>query len=157
MELQELEELLRELLEALEFIMQSGEELNDELQGEIARTLEKLYDKIEQLRGESPTVSPVPQMTPSMPSSNVEGFSYDDENNRLYVRFLGDYPNRNGPIYSYENVPPVIFELFKRGSVPARTDGKNKWGTWWKGKVPSIGASVYGLLKLGGFPYAKVA
>jgi hypothetical protein len=92
-----------------------------------------------------------------MPSSNVEGFAYDDKNNRLLVRFLGEHPNRNGPIYAYTGVPPVMFDLLRKGAVPARTDGKNKWGKWWRGKTPSLGASVYTLLRQGGFPYQKLA
>ncbi len=158
MPLQQFEGLLSELLQALQMTMQSGEELPDELQGQIAQTLELLYNRIESLRAVAPS-STSPQSPPlesSMPSSNVEGFAYDDKNKKLYVRFLGKHPNPNGPVYSYDNVPPMIFELFRKGAVPARTDGKNKWGKWWKGKVPSMGASVYTLLRLGGFPYQRI-
>jgi hypothetical protein len=157
MELQELEGLLQELLQAIQLVFNSGEVLSDEIQGQIAQTLELLYNRIEALRGEvNGPISP-PEITAGMPSSNVEGFAYDDKTNRLYVRFLGKHPNRNGPIYSYEGVPPVMFDLFRRGAVPARTDGQNKWGKWWKGKVPSLGASVYTLLKLGRFPYQRLS
>jgi hypothetical protein len=159
-ELQEFQTLLMELLQALQLSMSSGEALPDEIQGMIAQTLEALYNRIEQLSqgGEAP-IQPPNQPGPmegGMPSSNVEGFSYDKDNGRLYVRFLGKHPNRDGPIYSYDQVPPRVFDLFRRGAVPARTDGKNKWGQWWKGKVPSMGASVYTLLKQGGFPYQRV-
>lgn len=165
MELQELQELLRELLQALQSVMESGEEIPDDFQGEIAITLQRLISRIEELTQQGagePPISPPGgaiegDMQPSMPSSNVEGFAYDDKSGKLYVRFLGKHPNRNGPVYSYDNVPPVMYELFRRGSVPARTNGQNKWGKWWKGKVPSMGASVHTLLKLGGFPYRKVA
>jgi hypothetical protein len=156
MELQKLEVLLQELLQAIQLVFNSGEAISDEMQGQIAQTLELLYNRIEQLRGEAPNPVTPPEMTAGMPSSNVEGFAYDDKTNRLYVRFLGKYPNRNGPVYSYEGVPPVMFDLFRRGAVPARTDGQNKWGKWWKGKVPSLGASVYTLLKLGRFPYQRL-
>lgn len=157
-ELQEFEALLSELLQALQAVMQGGEPLSDEIQGAIAQTLELLYNRIEQLRGEAPTApAQQPELQQSMPSSNVEGFAYDDKTGKLFVRFLGKHPDRNGPIYSYDNVPPVMYELFRRGSVPARTNGQNKWGKWWQGKVPSMGASVYTLLRLGGFPYQRVA
>jgi len=156
MELQELEGLLQELLQVIQLIFNSGEILSDEIQGQIAQTLELLYNRIEALRAEVNGPISTPEITSGMPSSNVEGFAYDDKTNRLYVRFLGKHPNRNGPIYSYEGVPPVMFDLFRRGAVPARTDGQNKWGKWWKGKVPSLGASVYTLLKLGGFPYQRL-
>ena len=89
--------------------------------------------------------------------SNVEGFLYDFQINRMYVRFLGDYPNREGPVYAYENVPKNIFDLFRQGAIPARTKGKNRWGEWWKGKVPSLGASLYTLIKNQGYQYSRVS
>jgi len=146
--------MLRELVYPVESVLQSGEILSDDFQGLIAQTLELLLSRIE-----SPIKTPpsTPQMTQAMPSSNIDGFSYDDKNNRLYVRFLGDYPNRNGSVYSYENVPKVIFDLFKKGAIPAQTQGKNEWGQWWKGKLPSIGASLDSLLKKGGFAYNRVS
>ena len=76
---------------------------------------------------------------------------------RLLVRFLGDHPNRNGPVYAYGGVPREVFDMFQKGAVPARTDGQNKWGKWWKGKVPSIGASLYTLIKQRGYPYQRLS
>lgn len=158
-EAQELQALLNELLQALQMVMQSGEVLSDEFQEEIARTLELLSNRIEQLLS-TPTEGLRPQepqvQQAGIPSSNVEGFAYDDDNKRLLVRFLGQFPNRNGPIYAYNGVPRVIFELFQSGAIPARTDGKNKWGRWWKGKVPSLGASLYSLIKNQGYPYQRL-
>lgn len=156
-ELQRLTSLQDELLATLSRVIASGEVLSDEHQGLIAQQLEWLTGRIAELSSGISSGPPIPPMNPSMPSSNVEGFAYDDKNNQLYVRFLGKHPDRNGPIYSYKGVPPVMFELFRRGAIPARTDGSNKWGKWWKGKVPSMGASVHTLLKLGNFPYERVS
>lgn len=158
MNLAELQSMLQELLGAIDQVMQSGEQLTDEFQGEIAKTLQQLLGKIEQLESTEAPIQPTqqPPIAQGMPSSNVEGFAYDDKNNRLFVRFLGDYPNRNGPVYAYDDVPEVIFNLFRSGSVPARTDGKNKWGQWWKGKIPSLGASLYTLIKNGGYAYQRL-
>ena len=161
-ELQELEALLQELMQAIQLVMQSGEVLSDEFQGELARTLGLLVDRIDQLGGaQTPPVPPTTQtgqepLTQAMPSSNVEGFAYDDRTGRLLVRFLGQHPNRNGPIYAYNGVPREIFDMFQTGAVPARTDGQNKWGRWWRGKVPSIGASLYTLIKNRGYPYQRL-
>lgn len=158
MKLQELEDLLRELLQAIQLMVESKEEISDELQGQIAQTLELLFNRIEQLRGEvQPEPTEEPELQTAMPSSNVEGFAYDNETGRLYVRFLGKHPDRNGPIYQYDNVPANIYEIFKKGAIPAKTDGKNKWGRWWKGKYPSMGATMYHLIRAGGFPYQRVA
>ena len=158
-ELQEFQGLLQELLQAIQLSMESGEIFSDDLQGEIARTLELLYNRIEELLGkEIPSIpQKEPELSSSMPSSNVESFGYDDKTGRLLVRFLGKYPQRNGPVYGYEGVPKVIFDIFKHGAIPARTDGKNKWGKWWKGKVPSVGASMFTLIKNGGYPYQRLS
>lgn len=150
MELQELQQLLAELLEAIQLVLSLGEDLPDEVQGEIARTLELLYNRIEEISAQQPEAPTSPPATPppaGMPSSNVAGMAYDPKTQDLKVQFLGKHPNRNGPVYQYPNTPPVIAELLQSGAIPARTNGQNKWGSWWKGKVPSAGASVFSLLK----------
>lgn len=160
-ELQNLQQLLDELLAALSTTLQSGQELSDQHQGLIAEQLEWLTSRIEQLQGSverlPPQPPPEPQLQPSMPSSNINSFSYDDKTGKLLVKFQGDYPQENGPIYSYGGVPKQIFDLFQKGAVPARTDGKNAWGKWWKGKVPSMGASMYTLIKGGQYPYERIS
>ena len=165
-ELQQLESLLDELLNALQQVISSGEVLSDEFQLLLAQELEQTYNRIEELSSESPadelqpsSVPPTPSNPPlssPMPSSNIHSFGYDEKSGRLLVKFQGDYPQQNGPIYAYEGVQPVIFDLFRKGSVPARTDGKNKWGRWWKGKVPSLGASLYTLIRNGGYQYQRL-
>lgn len=72
------------------------------------------------------------------------------------VKFQGDYPEQNGPVYGYEGVPKQIFNLFQKGAIPATTDGSNKWGSWWKGKTPSLGASLNALIKQGGYSYQRL-
>lgn len=154
-ELEELEGLLQELLSAIEIVMQSGEILPDEIQGELARTLELLTSRIDQLQ--TPLTPPEKiSLSRPMPSSNVHSFGYDPKNERLLVKFQGDYPDQNGPVYGYDKVPKQIFDMFQKGAIPARTDGQNKWGKWWKGKVPSLGASLYTLIKQGGYQYQRL-
>ena len=80
----------------------------------------------------------------------------DPKNGNLLVQYKGKYPNEEGSIYSYQGVDPQIFELFRNGSIPARTNGANQWGSWWKTKVPSAGASMNVLLKGLGIPYTKL-
>lgn len=159
-ELQNLEQLLQELLNGIQDVLQSGEILSDDFQLLLANELNYLTDRIDQLRAENitPPVTALPpeQMNQAMPSSNISRFAYDDKNNRLIVQFLGKWPDPNGPQYAYENVPPEIFNLFRIGAVPARTDGRNAWARWWKGKWPSIGASLYTLLRLGGYQYQRL-
>jgi hypothetical protein len=159
------EEKIQQLKDALKEIMamivQRGQPLTPELKDMLFQVMQHVASRIEELRaeGEAPPTAAVAssQIEPSGPSSNVEGFAYDPKTNKLMVRFLGDYPNKNGPIYSYDKVPPQIFDLLRQGAVPARSDGKNKWGKWWKGKTPSFGASVYTLIKNGGYNYRKLA
>lgn len=153
-------ELKKAIATILELASQVMDELDDEELLAITDLLNAASARLAQMQQEPVEGMTAPaareELTPAMPSSNVEGFAYDDKTEKLLVRFLGKYPNRNGPIYGYEGVPKIIFDLFRKGSVPARTDGKNKWGKWWKGKVPSIGASLYTLVKNGPYPYKRL-
>lgn len=82
-------------------------------------------------------------------SSNIYGFRYDPRNAILKVRF------NSGSVYEYNGVPPGVFKIFQSAAIPARTDGQNKYGKWWKGKSPSAGASFYALIR-DRFPYKKL-
>jgi hypothetical protein len=84
-------------------------------------------------------------------SSTIFGFQYDPKRLALRVKFQGD------GVYEYEGVPPEIFKLFQKGAISAKTDGQNEYGKWWRGKNPSLGGSMYALIKMGGYPYHKVA
>lgn len=154
----QIKEQIRELMRQITSI---GEEPPEFIQDLLLQVIEKAQRQIAELRQEGPKEGPIappePPIEPGMPSSNVEGFAYDDKTGKLLVRFLGQHPNRNGPIYAYEGVPKQIFDLFQKGAVPARTDGQNKWGKWWKGKVPSLGASLYTLIKTQNYPYQKIS
>jgi len=154
-ELEELQGLLDELISTILSTLQSGEDLPDELQGQLAEELLYLTDRIELLETKS-AQSSIPPLTQSIPSSNISAFAYDPKNKRMFVQFLGKYPNRDGSIYAYDGVPKEIFNIFQKGAVPAKTTGKNAWGEWWTGKNPSMGASMNVLLKQAGFPYAKL-
>jgi hypothetical protein len=70
-------------------------------------------------------------------SSNVYGFRYDPRSGRMRVRF------NSGSVYEYDNVPPRIFKLFQQGAAQAQTTGQNRWGAWWRGKSPSLGAAMH--------------
>ena len=98
----------------------------------------------------------IPDLETTMPSSNINSFAYNPDSEEMFVKFQGDYPLENGPVYKYGGVPKVIFDLFQRGAVPARTEGSNDWGEWWEGKVPSLGASLFTLIKNGGYPYTRL-
>ncbi len=144
--------------QVLEIASSLIDELDDETMLALTELLNQANETIMRLKnpsGEMPTPAE-PALDQKYPSSNIHSFGYDPENERLLVKFQGDYPQQNGPIYGYDNVPKVIFDLFQKGSIPARTDGKNKWGKWWRGKVPSLGASLYTLIKNGGYSYTRL-
>lgn len=161
-ELAELQQLLQQLLQGIQNALAGGEQLSDEFQMQLAQTLQTLLNRIEQLQSPAEELPPTQEtdklrLSRPFPSSNVHSFGYDDKNGRLYVRFQGDYPSQDGPVYAYEGVPQNIFEIFRRGAIPARTSGRNAWGEWWKGKVPSLGASLYSLIKQGNYPYQRLS
>lgn len=161
-DINQLRSILSAFIGSYRDLIASGEDLSDEEYEAAYRLLELILSRIDQAEQQEPVES-MPPSTPQEPdleeggpSSNIESFGYDDKTGRLLVRFLGKHPNREGPIYAYGGVPKQIFDLFQRGAIPARTDGRNKWGRWWKGKVPSLGASMYTLIKGGNYPYQRL-
>ncbi len=160
-ELQQLQSLLDELLSTLQTVLSSGVQISDAQQGLIAEQLVWLTDRIEQLSEPIAPITPAQppekmRMARPMPSSNIHSFGYDDKTGKLLVKFQGDYPNQNGPVYGYAGVPKQVFEMFRQGAIPAKTKGKNDWGEWWVGKQPSLGASMSALIKNGGYQYQRL-
>ena len=113
----------------------------------------RLAQTIEELQRNNPIertgqADGVPQA--QLQSSNVYGFKFNPKDKKLKVRFQG------GSVYEYDNVPEVIFNLFAHGNAHARTTGKNRYGAWWRGKNPSLGAALNQYIKEGGYPYRKI-
>jgi hypothetical protein len=109
-------------------------------------TLNKLQGSVEISKGKE---SGIPQA--GLQSSTVYGFKYSPRNKRLFVKFQGD------GVYKYDNVPSVIARLFMNGASRAKTQGSNKFGAWWVGKKPSLGAALNQHIKNLGFPYQKIS
>lgn len=163
MDLQTLEDLLDELLNGIQDVIQSGEVLSDEFQGILAQELQYLTSAIDELQQQNPVeqLSPTiakPKIEPAgYPSAQINGFNYDPQSKQLLVKFQGDYPQENGPVYSYSDVPDHIFKLFSRGAVAPKTSGKNAWHEWKQGLAPSLGASMNALIKGGGYAYQRLS
>lgn len=87
---------------------------------------------------------------PPLQSSNVAGFKYDPRSEQLQVKF------HNGSIYQYFGVPRWVYKEFSTGNATARTKGQNRWGRWFVGKNPSLGASVWKYLRESGLPYQRL-
>lgn len=62
----------------------------------------------------------------------------------------------NGHTYVYKNVSEDVYQNFTKADTPAKTEGENKYGMWWKGKNPSLGASFNQHIKKGGYEYKRV-
>jgi len=154
---------MNELLDLFEsLIAQAGQiydELSDAEREQVLATFQEILQLIQQQHARQAAPAPPEQPPPGaegvepapMNSSNIWGFSYDPEGQVLRVRFQGD------GIYQYQGVPPYIFRIFQAGAVPARTTGRNSYGRWWVGKVPSLGAAFYELIRNGGYGYQRVA
>lgn len=215
---EELEALLRELVQGVTQVMQSGEVLSDEFQGLLAQTLQNLVTRIDDaqqnqstppstpeapnnipspdsqllwvLAGQQPqafisylrtfptpvtsqllgnpeqlnaTIVQLQQMLPQgqlpfadgiehapLQSSNVWGANYDPRSGKMKVRF------QSGSVYEYTGVPQAIFDAFIHGNATARTKGQNRYGRWWRGKNPSLGAALNQYIKAGNFPYRRL-
>lgn len=156
---QQIQALKDALREVMQIVVQRGEPLSDDLKLKIAQVMEHVANRITQLRqeqqSEAPITPPIPEMQEGQyPSSNIDAFNYDYDNKRLLVRFHGNGPEK--PVYAYEGVQPFIFDIFKRGAVPPKTSGRNRWHQWKKGVMPSLGAAMYHLIR-SNYPYKKIA
>jgi hypothetical protein len=100
-EIEELEELLRELLAGIQELLQSGEILSDEFQGEMARTLTSLTDRIDALSAQQQ--QPPGQQPPSPPqnAANLNNPPSPDaqllwilagQNEQAFLEYLTTYP-----------------------------------------------------------------
>lgn len=157
-----MDELLNYVTQLIDYIEANVGNLSEETQRELGVFLQEVMQFISQQQQERPIEqqqipTQEPQLQQSMPSSNIYAFGYDPKNQKLLVKFQGNDGVGQGPVYGYDKVPEVIFNLFRQGSIPARTDGKNKWGRWWKGKTPSLGASLYTLIKNGNYQYQRLS
>lgn len=157
-----IEEIIQEILGAIQQATQSGEELPDELQGIIAQELDWAANRIVELQQENPVEglreSGVPELEPGpFPSSNVNAFKYDPKSQRLYVKFHGKDSADSGPVYGYEGIPPFLYDVFRRGAVAPKSSGRNRYHQWHRGVTPSLGASMSALIKGGGYAYQRLS
>lgn len=169
MEEQLIEQIKDGVRDILKFVQSRNGRLSEQEKIAIAQALDHAVSRITELRQqqqaaqvqEEPTepAPPSDKLTMSRPmaSSNIHSFAYDPKKKQLYVKFQGDYPQQNGPVYSYQGVPEQAFDIFQKGAIAAKTDGQNKWGKWWVGKQPSLGASFYEAIRQAGFPHQRVA
>lgn len=84
-------------------------------------------------------------------SSNVKGYKYDTENKTLIITF-----NDNSE-YLYEFIEFEEFEAISKGDAICTTEGSNKFGSWFVGKTPSVGAAIWRWLIRKGAWYTKLS
>lgn len=85
----------------------------------------------------------------SIRSSNVKRMVYDDTVDMLVIEF------HDLSKYTYGGITLELFNKLTGGEAVCITSGKNKFGKWWVGKTPSVGAAVYQLLVKAGVDYIK--
>jgi hypothetical protein len=73
-------------------------------------------------------------------SSNVKKILYQDETSEMTIQF------HSGDIYTYYDIDFALFQEVLNGAGICRTAGENRWGSWYVGKTPSVGAAVNQLL-----------
>lgn len=156
----ELQTLLIQLVQGINQVLNSGEHLSDEFQGMLAQTLEAIVARIDETSQETiPSLGgPPPELEPGpYPSSNVNSFKYNPKTGTLFVKFHGKESADSGPIYRYQNVPLNVYDVFSKGRVAPKTSGQNRYHRWIRGVTPSLGASLYALIREGGYAYQRVA
>lgn len=82
-------------------------------------------------------------------SSNVDRVMYDDVTKQMTIKF------NEGSIYTYKDVPISLFEDIIDGNGTCISEGSNKWGDWFIGKSPSVGAAVYQRLVEKSWPFER--
>lgn len=157
-QIQQLKDLL---LDIMQMVADHEEPLSQEMKEMVIQAIDHLSSRILELsQQQEGNIEPPPQaplrMQRGMPSAQVHSFDYDPQNQDLYVRFQDRFPAQNGPVYKYSGVPEDVFSVFRRGAVPPRTTGSNRWHAWKKGVMPSLGAALNTLVKGGGFPYQRL-
>lgn len=80
-------------------------------------------------------------------SSNVDKMKWNDETNELVIKF------NDGSYYTYFDIDSNTFFSIVNGEASCISEGENKDGSWWVGKSPSVGASVYEYLVSNGARY----
>ena len=97
---------------------------------EVAMTKEENFDEWVQLK----------KWRSSPDSSNVKKIMYNDEIREMVIQF------NSGDIYTYYDINFSLFQAVFNGAGICRTEGSNRWGSWFIGKTPSVGAAVNQLL-----------
>ncbi len=82
-------------------------------------------------------------------SSNVRKIMYNDELKEMYIQF------QDKSVYTYFNVSFQLFLDVSGGKATCITSGENKYGAWYVGKTPSVGAAVHRWLIKKGVSYKK--
>lgn len=82
-------------------------------------------------------------------SSNVRKIMYNDETKEMFIQF------QDKSIYTYFEVPFQLFLDVSGGKATCITSGENKYGSWFVGKTPSVGAAVHRYLVKKNVKYKK--
>jgi hypothetical protein len=82
-------------------------------------------------------------------SANVEKILYNDETKDLVLRFHG------GGTYTYPNIEFSEFRDIVEGKAACVTEGESRWGSWYVGKQPSVGAAVHKYLVKKNAPFVQ--
>lgn len=85
----------------------------------------------------------------SIPSANVRRIVYNDETKEMVIQF------QDKSIYTYFEVPFQTFLNVSGGEATCITTGENKYGSWFVGKNPSVGAAVWRYLRDSNIRYKK--
>lgn len=82
-------------------------------------------------------------------SSNVRKIMYNDETKEMFIQF------QDKSIYTYFGVSFDLFLNVSGGKATCITSGENKYGAWYVGKTPSVGAAVHRYLIKQNIKYKK--
>lgn len=158
---QELEELLRELVQAVTQVMESGEILSDEFQGMIAQTLNNLFTRIDELnQNEASNQIPPGPLEPSVSNDAQLLWILSGQQPQAFISYLRNFPTQqttsllNNPTELNRTIEELT-RMMPQGQQPvidgiqhADLNSSNIWGASYdpksgKMKVRFQGGSEY--------------
>lgn len=153
-------ELVKSVAEVMEKTGKGITEIYENIKDKDVNTPEKAKSLVRQFLEESEFV-----FNPKVKTSEETKDKLQSDLKSSVIRYTDYNPKdmvakvvfNNGHTYIYKNVPPEAYKKLVAGQTPAKTEGENKWGMWWVGKNPSLGAAFNEHIKKPGYEYKRIA
>ncbi len=120
-----------------------------------ADIIERRESAEKRLENAKPILEAKKDLAKALKSSTIRKMNYDPEKQEMETIF------NSGDKFRYYDFDQSSWDELSAKATPAKTSGKNKFGVWWAGKNPSLGATFNKIIQPskrgnGPFRYEKV-